>query len=384
LKLLLFGNYSTGDGYPRLGVLAAGLRERGHEVLECRVPLLEGEGERVRAAGSPLAFLRAGAAAAKARIALGRAYRAAPGHDAVLVGYPGALAVGVARRANRDRRRPVILDAFLSLYDTAVNDRRLAKPGSVRARLLRRLDRSSCAAADRVLVDTEENARWFEEALGVDGERLAAVPVGALPAPDGLPGPPEPPPPARPLEVLFFGTYVPLQGVPVIVEAAARLPKGVRLTLVGKGQDLPAAKARAEALRLGPARVQWVEEVIPREALDRRIAAADVCLGVFGTTDKAARVVPCKVHDALAAGKPLVTAGTPAARALLRDGEHALLVPPGDPGALADALGRLRDDAALRGRLAAGARRLWRERLAPGPVARRFEEAMGWGRPRTA
>jgi glycosyltransferase involved in cell wall biosynthesis len=384
LKLLLFGNHSTGDGYPRLRVLSVGLRGLGVDVLESRVPLLEGEGERVRAAGSPLAFLRAGAAAARARLALRKAYRLAPDHDAVLVGYPGALAVGVARRANRDRKRPVILDAFLSLYDTAVNDRRLAKPGSLRARLLRRLDRSSCAAADRVLVDTEENARWFEEALGVDAGKLAAVPVGALPFPEGLPGPPGPPPPARPLEVLFFGTYVPLQGAPFILEAAARLPRGVRFTLVGKGQDLPAAKARAAALGLGPSRVQWVEEVIPREALDRRIAAADVCLGVFGTTDKAARVVPCKVHDALAAGKPLVTAGTPAARTLLRDGEHALLVPPGDPEALAVALGRLREDGALRGRLAAGARRLWQERLAPGPVARRFEEAMGWGRPRTA
>jgi glycosyltransferase involved in cell wall biosynthesis len=384
LRLLLFGNYSTGDGYPRLRVLAEGLRGRGVEVLECRVPLLEEEGARTRAAGSPLAFLRAGAAAAKARLALRKAYREAPPHDAVLVGYPGALAVGVARRGNRDRRRPVVRDAFLSLYDTAVNDRRLAGPRSLRARLLRRLDRSSCAAADRVLVDTEENARWFEEELGVAREKLAVVPVGALPFPADLPGPAAPPPPARPLEVLFFGTYVPLQGATVILEAAARLRAGVRITLVGRGQDLPAAKERASSLGLGPPRVRWVEELIPRAALDLRIAAADVCLGIFGTTDKAARVVPCKVHDALAAGKPLVTAGGPAARALIRDGEHALLVPPGDPGALAGALERLRDDGALRERLSAGALRLWRERLAPVAVAGRFEEALEWGRPGTA
>jgi glycosyltransferase involved in cell wall biosynthesis len=383
LRLLLFGNYSTGDGYPRLRVLAAGLRERGVEVLEARVPLLEKEGERTGAAGSPLGFLRAGAAAVRARSALRRAYRAAPAHDAVLVGYPGAVAVGVARRENRDGRRPVILDAFLSLYDTAVNDRGLAGPKSVRGRLLRRLDRSSCAAADRVLVDTEENGRWFEAELAVPPEKIAVVPVGAMPFPAGLPGPPAPPPPARPLEVLFFGTYVPLQGAAVIVEAAA-LARGVRVTMVGRGQDLPAARERARDLGLGPDRLAFVDGMFPRAELDPRIAAADVCLGIFGTTAKAARVVPCKVHDALAAGRPLVTAGGTAAGALLRDGRDALLVPPGDPAALAAALGRLRDDGALRERLAAGARALWRARLAPEAVAGRFAEALGWDRPRTA
>jgi len=383
LRLLLFGNYSTGDGYPRLRVLAEGLRGAGVEVLEARVPLLEEEGARSRAAASPLGFLKAGAAAVKARKALRRAYAAAPDHDAVLVGYPGMVAAGVARRANRDRRRPVILDAFLSLYDTAVNDRGLAGPRSLRARLLRRLDRSACAAADRVLVDTEENARWFHEALGVPAEKLATVPVGALPFPTGLPGPAPPPPPARPLEVLFFGTYVPLQGAATIVEAAA-LARGVRVTMVGRGQDLAAARERARALRLDASRIEWVEEFLPRGALDLRIAAADVCLGIFGTTAKAARVVPCKVHDALAAGRPLVTAEGPAARALLADGRDALLVPPGDPAALAAALERLRDDGGLRERLAEGARSTWRGRLAPAAVAERFTEALGWARPRTA
>ncbi|NUN53074.1 MAG: hypothetical protein HUU06_09865, partial [Planctomycetaceae bacterium] len=68
MRVLLFGNYSTGDGYPRLGVLAEGLRERGFEVLEARVPLLEGEGDRSRAVSSPLGFLRAAAGAAALRV----------------------------------------------------------------------------------------------------------------------------------------------------------------------------------------------------------------------------------------------------------------------------------------------------------------------------
>jgi glycosyltransferase involved in cell wall biosynthesis len=172
------------------------------------------------------------------------------------------------------------------------------------------------------------------------------------------------------------------------VEAAGLLrDDGVRLTLVGEGQDLPAARARARALGIGPPRLEFVEGFLPRPDLDRRIAAADACLGIFGTTEKAARVVPCKVHDALAAGKALVTADTPAARSLLRDGESALLVPAGDPGALAAALRRLRGDPGLRARLGAGAARVWGERLRPDRVVEGLVEELRRrcpGRPRTA
>ena len=52
-------------------------------------------------------------------------------------------------------------------------------------------------------------------------------------------------------------------------------------------------------------------------------------------------MIPNKVFQALACGTPVVTADTPAARELLRDGESALLVPPGDPAALVDAIRRV-------------------------------------------
>ena len=60
-------------------------------------------------------------------------------------------------------------------------------------------------------------------------------------------------------------------------------------------------------------------------------------------------MIPNKAFQALACGTPLVTADTPAARELLADGESALLVPPGDPEALAAALRRLAGDADLPG-----------------------------------
>ena len=78
---------------------------------------------------------------------------------------------------------------------------------------------------------------------------------------------------------------------------------------------------------------------------------ADVCLGIFGTTPKAARVIPYKVFAAMALGRPVITRDSPAIRELLVDGESALLCPAGDGQALAAALERLRTDASLRERI---------------------------------
>ena len=75
---------------------------------------------------------------------------------------------------------------------------------------------------------------------------------------------------------------------------------------------------------------------MPAANLPALVAGHDVCLGIFGTGDKALRVVPNKVFQGAAAGCAIVTSDTaPQRRAL---GDAAVLVPPGDPEALAAAL----------------------------------------------
>src|SRR5207342_1059580 len=76
-------------------------------------------------------------------------------------------------------------------------------------------------------------------------------------------------------------------------------------------------------------------------------------------SNKAQRVIPNKAYHALACGAPLITADTPAARELLRDGENALLVPPGDPAALALAMRRMAADPELGRALSRGGRSVY-------------------------
>jgi glycosyltransferase involved in cell wall biosynthesis len=82
------------------------------------------------------------------------------------------------------------------------------------------------------------------------------------------------------------------------------------------------------------------------------LSQADVALGAFGGTAKAARVIPCKVYDALMIGVPVITAATPAVGRVLRHRLNAILIPPNDPETLAQEILVLKSDPVLRSILA--------------------------------
>jgi glycosyltransferase involved in cell wall biosynthesis len=92
---------------------------------------------------------------------------------------------------------------------------------------------------------------------------------------------------------------------------------------------------------------------------------AQVCLGIFGDTPKARRVVPNKVYQCLAAGAAVVTGRSPASEELLVDREHALLCEMASGKAIADAILDLKRSPALRQRLGENGARLFRERYTP-------------------
>ncbi|HZU05687.1 MAG TPA: glycosyltransferase [Chloroflexota bacterium] len=362
MRICYFGTYDP--TFPRNALLLAALRAVGAEVVECRAPLWRGTADKLAAVRGRAAGL--GWRIARAWRALLARHRAVGDYDVLLVGYAGHLDVLLAHSLARRRGRPLVLDAFLSLAET-LEDRNLAPVGTARWRLARLLDRLACRRADRVLVDTRAHAVYFARALGIPPARLAVVPMGAWPRP------PLPLPPADRFEVLYYGAYIPLHGLEYMLDAAAQLADlpHVHFTLVGDGQEYAATVARAR--RKGLANVRFVRTWLPEDALvTRYLATAHVCLGIFGASPKAARVVPAKVFLALAAGRPVVTRDSPAAREVLVHGEQALLCPPADGTALASALRRLHADAALRARLAAAGPPLIAARYSPLPLGQQL------------
>ncbi len=85
----------------------------------------------------------------------------------------------------------------------------------------------------------------------------------------------------------------------------------------------------------------WIDWVDPQD-LVALVAQHDVCLGIFGTTPKAKRVVPQKVYQGCAAGRAVITSGTDPQRRIL--GDSVAYVEAGDPSALAAMLHSLDHD----------------------------------------
>jgi len=361
LRIAYLGTYDP--GYARNRVLIDGLRAAGAEVLEYAAPL-----DTALTAAQMTTAVGAGKLAgelARAHLSLLARHRRGVTFDVVVVGYPGHLLVPFAWAVARYRQAVLVFDPLVSLFDTFAGDRALLAGDSPAGYLTNVVDRVSFSLPDVVLADTQAQADYYDAVLGVPAAKLAVVPVGALPLP-GASGAAREPAPGEPLRVVQYGRWSPLHGLATVLEAAAELrDEPFRFELIGDGQ---LASWLADEVRRRRLDTVDLTEALPVWRLRSRIVASDICLGVFGTSDKAARVVPNKVYDALAAGRPLVTEDSPAARELLHDGHDALLVPAGDGPALAAALRRLRtrDE---RARMGAAAIELYRRRCTPEAVA---------------
>ena len=371
MRTIIFGTYDTAM-HPRIATIAEGLAARGFDVTECNIPLGLSTADRVDMLAKP--WKAGGLVARLAGRWLGLAARARRlgRPDAVVVGYLGHFDVHLARLLYPRRSRvPIVLDHLISAAGTA-KDRRIDGSG-MKQRLLTLIDAAALRAADIVVVDTEEHLEivpakyrskavvvhvgaptpWHAAARDLSATESATTgPSTAGPATTG----------GGPLKVVFYGLYTPLQGTPVIGEALGRIAGApVEVTMIGRGQD----EAETKRAAAGNQSVRWLDWV-PAAELPALVASHDVCLGIFGTGDKALRVVPNKVFQGAAAGCAVITSDTAPQRRVL--GDAAVLVPPGDPAGLADALLRLANDREALLKLRHAARQLAAERFTPEQV----------------
>lgn len=161
--------------------------------------------------------------------------------------------------------------------------------------------------------------------------------------------------PATPTEqvtVAYAGNFRPYQGLADLVEAMTGLDRRFRLMLVGDpngGERLLAAARQRLGDRLR------VLDPVPYEQVPALLAQADV-LTVPRPDCRSARFgFPSKLPEYLALGRAVVVSDVGDQPLVIRDGDNGLVVPAGDPTALAAALERL-GDPGLRTQLATAAR----------------------------
>lgn len=249
--------------------------------------------------------------------------------------------VRAARRWTSKKSIPLIFDPLISAYDKQVWEKNKFSEGSKPAEKLLEWERNILQSADYVVADTEQHAQFYAKTLRVNVNKLAILPVGAeeslfTPQYNDL---------NSPLQILFYGSYIGLQG-PDVIAKAIQIYNGpeVEWHFIGNG---PLRKQIQESLaeRENVHFTDW----IPYGDLPNRIAQADICLGVFGFTEKTRRVIPNKVYQALSCARPVVTCFSEAYPASLRkEGKSGLFfVPAGEPEALAKMITKLAEQPSL-------------------------------------
>ena len=347
MKVCYFGAYRA--NYSRNQIMIAGLRAAGVEVIECHVSLWTGIEDRVQVASGKWAswsFVKRVIATYKRLlvkyVALGKDY------DVMVLGYPGQLDVFLARLLTWLRRKPLVLDLFMSIYLIAV-ERSLGNKSPISIKLLRWLEAAACKLPDLLICDTKAYVAWYIKVHKLQSKVFRLIPTGVD---DRL---------VKPIvvtkqdddkfRVLYYGTYIPNHGVDIIVEAANLLKaySDIHFEFVGEGPTKIEAKQLVERYDLkNIAFIDWIQ----RELLLKKIAETDVVLGAFGTTQQSIITIHNKIYEALAAKKPVISGYSLTVSEAFTHGEHLILVERANPRGLADAIIMLRNQPLLRERLA--------------------------------
>lgn len=274
--------------------------------------------------------------------------------DVVFVGFLGQPLMPLVRLFTRKK---IIFEAFLSVYQTLAYDRKSIAPGGLIAKIVRFFERLSCRLSDVVLLDTNQHIDYFLKEYHLDRQKFRRLFLGA----DDTLMYPRPQDSAGDFLVHFHGEFQALHGAKYIVEAARLLPE-INFQMIGKGKEL--AYCLELAKRHDLKNIRFIPPV-RFDLLPGYIHQAAVCLGIFGETQKTRLVIPLKVYEALAMGKPIVTADTPAVRELLTHRENVYLCEAANPASLANAIKELYSDGSLRQRIANNGFEIFQKKCSP-------------------
>ncbi|MBK8989362.1 MAG: glycosyltransferase [Chloroflexi bacterium] len=349
LRVCFFGTYRA--NYVRNQVMIEGLRRQGVTVFECHSTLWHSVADRVAQAGGGWKTPRFVWRVVKAYGRLLQAHRRTPTYDIMLVGYPGQFDVYLGRLLAWWRRKPMALDILMSLHLIA-EERGLTAQSPFTGKLIFWLEKIGLKLPDMLIADTPEYRDYYCQKYGLSPERFQFVPLGVD---DRLYQPrPHVQPPADMFRVIYYGTFIPLHGVEMMLRAAALLQDrpDIRFDFYGEGQERPCMEALAQELGLENVQFKgWIDKM----ELPDEIARSHVVLGVFGTTKQSRCTIQNKIWEGMMMQRPVITGDAETIRLELGHREHVYLVERANPLALAEGILDLQADADLREHMVASA-----------------------------
>ncbi len=313
--------------YSRNKILVQGFKENGWNVIFCRADPEKYKG-------------------LKKYWKLIKEWRTIEKPDMILVAFPGHTVVWLARILWIGKK--IYFDAFLSRFDSNVYDRKSYEAFSLRGLADWFLDWSSSALSTKILLDTHEHIHYFSEKFFVRKSKMICVPVGAN---TDIFYPREPEADPSKFIIHFHGMFIPLQGIRYIVDAADLLrdSNDIIFKIIGTGQEYNEISRLVETKKLSNVELLGRKKL---EELPLYIEKAHICLGIFGDTEKSARVIPNKVYECIAMKRAVITADTPAIREFFTNEKHMILCERSNGKSLAEAILKLKNNPDVRREIA--------------------------------
>lgn len=306
MRIAIIGDFELSENYPNTKNFIEALgKDSRFQILHCsgRAGKDRRLYESTRSSfGSLLNFIKIMLNALKAAITI-RHYSNET-CDVIYLPYPAVFvaffAAFIAKKNSSSP--PVVMDSFISVYDTAVFDREMFKPNGLLAKLLRYIERTAMCRADYVITDTASNAKHISHLFDADLGKYKVINLCI----NEILFQPQEVDSRETIQVLFAGSFVPLQGAEIVAKAAIILAhrKDIQFCIAGDGQT---ASQVATLLKGQEVNLNWQRCWHSIKEMSELYASADICLGVFGSTAKAYRVLPYKVYMALACGKPVIS-----------------------------------------------------------------------------
>ncbi len=218
------------------------------------------------------------------------------------------------------------------------------------------------ALADLVVMPTRRTAQLYAP---FTERAIEVVPYGIPPAPEQARVPLE----SRALRFLLLGSYERRKGQDVFLEAIAQLPESTRAWAAFRMAGRPLEKEFHESLAARAAELPNVElsGALEHDAALAATSAADVL--VCASRDE---TMPIAILEAMSLGKAIVSTDVGGISEWLTDGEDALIVPPENAAALAQALSRCLSEPGLVATLGANARRTFTENFSIDRLGKSF------------
>lgn len=251
--------------------------------------------------------------------------------DVIFVGFAPQLLFPFLYKWTKNK--VVIIDFFVSFYDTCVCDRKYFKEGMLIAKALHWMDEITLKYCNHVVVDTYEDARYFSEEMHVHLDKMTIYYLEANKDIFDI----------RKYEkkyktdkitVLYFGSILPLQGVEVVLESVRLLKNQNDIEFVMIG---PVGRSVERKYKRDCPNVKFYRW-LPQKKLAEKIAQADLCLaGHFNAEiGKAQRTIPGKAYIYEAMKKKMILGDSPANRELFSEDEDHIYVKMGNARKLAD------------------------------------------------